>query len=153
IHARKHQDGLARGQLGSMARSYGATQQHRDGVPDSAGGAPTQSAALDCLIMIDFPIVDAHVHLWDPERLHYAWLEQFPQLDAPRLLADFDQEAGELEIDGLVVVQADVDPPQAAEESEWVVDLAEQDPRVAAMIAWAPVENGAAVRKELDRLT
>src|SRR5262249_35456035 len=141
---------------GSIARMYGAGQQSRHRMSHSAGGAPAQPAALDCMtpmVELDFPIIDAHVHLWDPTRFRYAWLEQYPELRAPRSLDDLGRETRELEIDASVVIQADVDPAQAAEECEWVVDLAERDPRVGAMIAWAPVENGAAVRKELDRLT
>ena len=39
--------------------------------------------------MPDFPLVDAHLHLYDPGRLSYPWMKAVPALDRPHLPADF----------------------------------------------------------------
>ena len=48
--------------------------------------------------MPDFPIVDAHVHLYDPARLSYGWMRDIPKLDRPHLLPDFDAARGPVDV-------------------------------------------------------
>ena len=43
--------------------------------------------------MPEFPIVDAHVHLYDPAAIDFPWMRKVPKLDRPYLPADFDQLA------------------------------------------------------------
>ena len=31
--------------------------------------------------MLDFPIVDSHLHIWNLNRLRYPWLDQIPELN------------------------------------------------------------------------
>lgn len=38
--------------------------------------------------MIDIPIIDTHLYLWDPSQLSYPWLLDLPQLNGPYLLED-----------------------------------------------------------------
>jgi len=102
--------------------------------------------------MPSHPIVDSHVHLWDPSVLRYPWLADNPILNRRFGLEDFDRARGELEVNDLVFVQCEADPAQGFEEALWVSDLAQSDPRLAAIVAWAPLEKGAAVREDLERL-
>ena len=44
--------------------------------------------------MPNFPIVDAHVHLYDVERLNYGWLAGVPAINRTYGLADFDAARG-----------------------------------------------------------
>ena len=85
--------------------------------------------------------VDAHVHFWNPETLSYAWLAG-TALDRPCRPADLAAALGELP--DLIVVQADAAPGQARAEVEWVRAAAEAYPHIRAMVAYAPLETGAA---------
>ncbi|MDP9794816.1 L-fuconolactonase [Catenuloplanes nepalensis] len=86
-------------------------------------------------------VVDAHVHFWNPETLHYAWLDGTP-LDRPYRPADLAAELGELP--DLVMVQADCAPHQARAEVEWMRAAANAYPRIRGMVAYAPLETGPA---------
>ena len=100
------------------------------------------------------PLIDAHLHLWDPGRLRYAWLDGAPALNRPFLPADFAAASAGLPVAKAVFVQCDCDPAQALDEARWVTALAASEPRIAAIVAHAPVElGGAAVRPHLERLT
>ena len=97
-----------------------------------------------------FPIIDSHLHLWDPQRLTYPWL--FPPLDRPFLPADFRAASAGVEIEALVFLECDAAIDQAYAEAQQVLAWAEEEPRIAAMVCNAPLERGDAVRAELDRL-
>jgi L-fuconolactonase len=102
--------------------------------------------------MIDFPIVDAHVHLWDPGRLRYPWLDGIPHLNRPFLLEDFDRARGPVPIEAIVFLQCECLPEQAMQELEWVSALAEADARIRGIVPWAPIERGDGCREALERL-
>ena len=48
--------------------------------------------------MPDFPIVDSHVHLADPQRFGYAWTKNAPSLNRRVLPADLSRAAAPVEI-------------------------------------------------------
>ena len=70
--------------------------------------------------MPDFPIVDAHVHLCDPQRLSYGWMKNAPSLDRLVLPEHLTKAAAPFEIDRFVFVEVDVDNPQHLAEADWV---------------------------------
>jgi L-fuconolactonase len=94
--------------------------------------------------MPNFPIVDAHVHLWEVGRLRYAWLEQEPKLNRDFLIEDFRRACGPVEVAKLVFVQCDCDAAQAQAEVDWVAEVARTDARIRGIVAFAPLEKGAA---------
>ncbi|MHB0859344.1 MAG: amidohydrolase family protein, partial [Anaerolineae bacterium] len=102
--------------------------------------------------MPSFPIVDTHLHVWDPNHLRYPWLDAIPLLNKPYLLADYDAACGDVPVAQMVFVQAEADFAQFREETAWVTELARQDPRLAGIVSWAPLERGDAVRGDLERL-
>lgn len=102
--------------------------------------------------MINVPIVDAHLHVWDNRLLSYPWLADVPLLNRPYLLEDYDEACGPLRIESMVFVQAECDFAQYKQEADWVTSLAQQDPRIAGIVAWAPLEKGESVRDELQVL-
>jgi L-fuconolactonase len=97
----------------------------------------------------DLPIVDSHIHLWDPRRFRMPWLDGNAQLNRPFGLSDFLEAADGLQMTGMVYVQVDVTPAYGLMEAEWVAQL---DERVAGTVAWAPVEDGAPLRTYVNRL-
>ena len=92
--------------------------------------------------MLDFPIVDAHVHLWDTRKLLYPWLEPLPTLKRSFLLEDYDRACGAVDVQAMVFMQCEVDRDQAKAEVDWVLEIAEAEPRIKAVVPWAPVEDG-----------
>ncbi len=89
-----------------------------------------------------FPYVDAHVHFWDPAVLSYPWLAEYPAIapeHGPRRLR---AELGDALPEALVFVQAECDRAQFAEEVDWVMGLARAEPRIGAIVAFAPMDQG-----------
>lgn len=97
-------------------------------------------------------IIDAHVHLWDTRMLIYPWLKDIPLLNHPFLLDDYRQAARGVPVDGIVFVQAEVEPTQALEEARWVSGIAGQEMLIRGIIPWAPLEKGAEARPFLQEL-
>ena len=88
-------------------------------------------------------VVDAHLHLWDPEVLTYDWLE------GP-LLRSFGPDELDLALQdtpdadcGFVFVQAECAPEQTVAEVDWVASLAARVP-LRGIVARAPLEDLAA---------
>jgi L-fuconolactonase len=102
--------------------------------------------------MPDFPIIDSHVHLLEPQRFGYAWTKNAPQLNRKVLPDDLMRAAGPVAIERFVFVEVDVDLPQHLGEAEWIDGLAAQDKRLAGMVAALPLERGRAIEPELDAL-
>lgn len=102
---------------------------------------------------MDFPLVDTHLHVWDPALLRYPWLDDTPLLNKPYLPADYAKACGAVAVDRMVFIQCEADFGQYMEEAEWVIRLArEEDPRIQGIVPWAPLEQGEAVRSALARL-
>jgi L-fuconolactonase len=102
--------------------------------------------------MPDFPIIDSHVHLYDVARLRYGWLSCVPKINRTYLLNDFDAACGPVQVDRIVFAEVAVDPGLHLQEAAFVQEMADKDKRLAAMIAHAPVEKGAAVEEDLAAL-
>ena len=102
--------------------------------------------------MLDFPIVDTHLHVWDPQLLRYSWLDDVPLLNKPYLLEDYDRACGPINVGKMVFLQAEVDSHLFMDEAEWVNSLADQDSRLGGIVPWAPLENGDAVGPVLEKL-
>lgn len=102
--------------------------------------------------MLDVPIVDTHLHLWDPKHLRYPWLDEVPPLNKPFLLDDYRQACGPLEVARMVFVQCEVAFSQYREEVAWVTHLAGRDARIRGLVPWAPLEQGEAARPALAAL-
>jgi len=103
--------------------------------------------------MPDFPIVDTHLHVWDPRLLRYPWLDDNPFLNRPYLLEDYDRACRPVDVGKMVFLQAEVDVAQFQQEADWVDSLAEQDGRLQGIVAWAPLELGDAARPALEQLS
>src|SRR3984893_230137 len=98
------------------------------------------------------PIVDAHVHLWNPNQFSMPWLADILRLNRPYGLQDYREQTQDLPIEAIVYVEVGVEPQEALREARHVVELAREEPRLQAIVAAAPVEHGAAVREHLEAL-
>src|SRR5579872_5139735 len=85
--------------------------------------------------MIDFPIIDSHIHLLDRKRFGYAWANGAPALKRDWTPDDLAASAKPYNIEGFVFVEVDVDMPQYLDEAEWVDALAKSDGRVRGAVA------------------
>jgi L-fuconolactonase len=102
--------------------------------------------------MIDFPIIDSHIHLLDQKRFGYAWASDAPALNRDWTPDDLAASAKPYEIEGFVFVEVDVDKPQYLDEAEWVDGLSKRDRRVLGAVACLPMERGAAIEPEMARI-
>lgn len=102
--------------------------------------------------MPDFPIVDCHVHLWDPTHFRMPWLDGNDRLNHSFTLPEYRQHTAGVKIDAFVYLEVDVEPAYKLLEARWVTDLAKEDPRLQGIVAAAPVEYGQQVRAYLDAL-
>ena len=102
--------------------------------------------------MPSFPIVDSHVHLYDVDRLSYAWLDNVPRINRTFGLADFDEARRHVPVDGIVFAEVAVDPGLHLEEARFIQGLADRDPRLCGMVAHAPLERGPSVEADLVAL-
>ena len=102
--------------------------------------------------MIDFPIVDTHVHLLDTKKFKYSWASGAPKLARDWSVDDLTASAKPHEIESIVFVEVDVDLPQYVEEGEWVQSIADADPRLKGCVACLPMEKGAVLEPEMARL-
>jgi len=93
------------------------------------------------------PFIDAHFHLWDLERLRYAWLtppfsEAGPNGDVSAIArtylpADYRADLRRWNLVGAVHVDAGADPSQAVAETEWLEQLGETCGLPSAIVAYA----------------
>jgi len=97
---------------------------------------------------MNLPYIDSHIHFWDPDRLRYDWLAGLPRINKLFLPADLEQQAGDLRLEGIVFVQADCIAEQGLREAEWVSELAQDEPRIQGIVAFASLEKGAAASKD-----
>lgn len=98
------------------------------------------------------PIVDSHVHLWDPYRFRMPWLDNEALLNRPHGVPEYREHTAGIEIAAMVYVQVEVAPPYALMEAHWAVERAREEPRLKAIVPWAPLEYGDQSRAFLSEL-
>ncbi len=101
--------------------------------------------------MRDIPFVDAHVHLWDLDHLRYPWLTPPFADDGPNgsveaiartyRPADYRAEAANLNVAGIVHVDAGADAAQALAETEWLAAQAADTGLPTGIVAFAALND------------
>ena len=77
--------------------------------------------------------IDAHQHFWLYSPLDYGWItDDMSVLKQDFLPADLEPQLAGIGIDGCVAVQAQ----QTLEETAWLLELAEQNPFIKAVVGW-----------------
>lgn len=102
--------------------------------------------------MPGFPIIDTHLHLSDPSRISYPWINSAPALNRPFTIDDYREACGNVEVEAMVFMEVDPNVDDRQEEIDFVCEVAATEPRLKGMIAQAPLEQGAAIRPELENL-
>jgi L-fuconolactonase len=87
-------------------------------------------------------LLDSHVHFWRPAHLCYEWLGSVPAINRPYEPTDLAQVAEGLPLEGIVFVQADCVAADGLREVAWVSELAQVEPRIQGIVAFAPLEQG-----------
>jgi len=90
------------------------------------------------------PLIDSHVHVWDPAVNEYRWLSG--ELARPYLPDEY--RAGAPQTTGVIFVEAEAG--DSLSEAHWVASL--DWPELLGIVAQAPLERGAAVADPLERL-
>lgn len=82
-------------------------------------------------------VVDAHVHVWDPRRIHYPWMVETPPLARPFGLDDVAHAHARHGIVQVVLVQAADD----VDDTELMLEAARSHPQVAGVVGWVPLRD------------
>ncbi|MCR6660130.1 MAG: amidohydrolase family protein [Asticcacaulis sp.] len=95
--------------------------------------------------------VDAHVHLWQLDRLRYPWLTPPFADDGPNgsvepiaadyTLADYFRDASGYPVEKLVHIDAGAHPDDALAETKWLQSLANETTHPDAIVAFAPLND------------
>jgi L-fuconolactonase len=99
----------------------------------------------------DFPIVDSHVHIFDPHAIRFDWMVSVPKLNRPHLPADFDARTANVEIEAMVFVEVDAAPGSEWAEAQWVSKQAASESRLKGMVASVPLRKGPSIEKDIQR--
>jgi L-fuconolactonase len=102
--------------------------------------------------MPDFPIVDSHVHLWDPARFRIPWLDASPRLNRVFGLAEYAEHTAGVDVEAIVYLEVDLAPEYKLLEAQWVAELARHEPLIQGIVASAPLEYGEQARAFLEAL-
>jgi len=102
--------------------------------------------------MPDFPIIDAHLHLWDPKRFRMSWLDGNDTLDRPIGLEQYREQTQGIAVEAMVYVEVDVAPHYTLLEAQWVEAFTRDEPRLRGIVAAAPLEYGERARAYLEAL-
>ena len=95
-------------------------------------------------------VIDAHLHLWNTERLRYEWLQRPENAAINRTFGfeDFRSRAAAAGVDRAVLVQAD----DSAADTEAMFEVAAAHPEIAGVVAWVPLDRPDEAAARLDRL-
>jgi L-fuconolactonase len=92
-------------------------------------------------------VIDSHVHVWDPTRVEYPWMVDAPTLERRYDLGDVEDEHRRAGVVAVVLVQA----ADNTADTELMLEIAADDPRVAGVVAWLPLLDPAGAEAQLDR--
>jgi L-fuconolactonase len=100
--------------------------------------------------MPNFPIIDAHVHLYDPTLIQFDWMAADPLLNKPHGFAEYDVLTKGVDVEGIVFVEVDAAADRHLDEARWVEENAGRDRRLLGIVGSIPLEKGAAVQPDLE---
>jgi L-fuconolactonase len=93
-------------------------------------------------------IIDSHHHFWRYNATEFGWIsDAMAVIRRDFLPADLKREIARAGVDGVVSVQA----RQTLEETNWLLDLADQNDFIRGVVGWVPLISGT-VTEDLERL-
>lgn len=102
--------------------------------------------------MPEFPIIDAHLHLWDPRQIQIGWQAENDFLRRPFLTDQYASETDDLDVEAMVFVECFVDRGDYLNEVRFVEQCAKAEPRIKSIVAQASIDDGEDVRPFLRHL-
>jgi L-fuconolactonase len=108
----------------------------------TASPAPAGACALR-------PVIDSHVHVWDPRLLSYPWLGTVPALNRAFTPADLLESLPE-PVEAIFVEAGRV-PHQAQDEVRWVRDLARRHPWIRGAVAHVSLDDSVRAAETIGR--
>jgi L-fuconolactonase len=81
--------------------------------------------------------IDSHQHFWDYDPVEYPWIKSDWLIRRSFLPSDLEPLLRKSGFDGCVAVQA----RQSLRESEWLLELAEQNPFIAGVVGWVDLRS------------
>ena len=69
--------------------------------------------------MPGFPIIDTHLHLSDPSRISYTWINSAPALNRPFTIDDYREACGNVEVEAMVFMEVDPNVDDRQEEIDF----------------------------------
>ena len=95
-------------------------------------------------------VIDAHLHLWNTERLPYEWLQRPENAAINRTFGveDFRSRAARAGVDRAVLVQA----ADTAADTEAMFEIASGHPEIVGVVAWVPLDRPDEAAIQLDQL-
>ena len=92
-------------------------------------------------------IIDTHIHIWDLERIEYAWLKgNTSLLNRTYLIDELNEEHQQIGITQGVLVQA----ANNFEDTDWMLAVASNSKWVDGVVGWLPLTDPVAVQNALD---
>src|SRR5882724_3625453 len=98
------------------------------------------------------PIVDSHVHMWDPVQFCYTWLDGLPTLNRSFKPVDFRAASASANVSKIIFVECGCEPTQSLAEVDWISNLTKSEARLKGIVAHTSLERGDEARAELEIL-
>ena len=87
----------------------------------------------------------------DPVARHSDWIKDIEPLNRAFHLSDYNQHCQPIDVGAMVFVQCDCGDDQGVNEARWIAELAEEDPRIKGIVAFAPIEKEAELKPYLEQ--
>jgi L-fuconolactonase len=92
-------------------------------------------------------LVDTHIHVWDFEKAKYPWLEGNTSiLNRTWKIEELESERKKAGVTTGILVQASGN----FEDTDWMMEVAEQTDWISAVVGWLPLTDPAATQKALE---
>ena len=98
------------------------------------------------------PVIDTHVHLYDPQRFMFPWLSNMPQINKAHTSSMYLAASSNISLESFIFVEACSIDADSMEEVEWVTAIAESEPKLSGVVAQVAMERSGDARADLERL-